>query len=60
MQFRNAQETHWGKIVEFYADEGFSAKDMHRPALQRLLADLRLGKVNLILVTDLSRHRETF
>ncbi|HCM39877.1 MAG TPA: hypothetical protein DIS93_07900 [Bdellovibrionales bacterium] len=55
VELKNLQEPHWGNIVDVYADEGFSAKDTRRPALQRLLGDLRSGKVNLILVTDLSR-----
>jgi site-specific DNA recombinase len=56
VELKNVQESgRWGKVVDFYADEGFSAKDTRRPALQKLLSDLRAGKINLILVTDLSR-----
>ncbi len=55
VDLKNVQEKHWGKVIEIYSDEGFSAKDTKRPALQRLLGDLRIGKINLILVTDLSR-----
>ena len=45
----------WGSIVDYYVDDGYSAKDTKRPAYQKMLSDLRKGKVNLILVTDLSR-----
>lgn len=55
VEAKNTLDPHWGKIIDYYVDEGFSAKDTRRPALQRLLKDLRAGKVNLILVTDLSR-----
>ncbi len=56
VELKNMQESgRWGKVIDIYADEGFSAKDTRRPALQKLLGDLRTGKVNLILVTDLSR-----
>ena len=55
VDLKNLQEKHWGKIIEIYSDEGLSAKDTKRPALQKLLTDLRTGKINLILVTDLSR-----
>jgi site-specific DNA recombinase len=55
VDMKNIQEKYWGKIIEVYSDEGLSAKDTKRPALQRLLSDLRTGKINLILVTDLSR-----
>lgn len=55
VDLKNVQEANWGQILEVYADEGFSAKDTRRPAFQRLLRDLKAGKINLILVTDLSR-----
>ncbi len=38
-----------------YRDEGFSAKDCHRPELQRLLNDVENGNVDLILVYRLDR-----
>lgn len=34
---------------------GYSAKDTKRPAYQKMIRDIRTGKVNLIVVTDLSR-----
>lgn len=49
------QNNTWGSIVEFYCDEGKSAKDMNRPEFKRLLQDVQMGKVNLILATELSR-----
>ncbi len=55
IDLKNVQEKNWGQIVDFYVDEGFSAKDTRRPAFQRMIADLRRGKIDLILVNDLSR-----
>ncbi len=55
VDLKNAQEENWGKVVEIYSDEGISAKDMNRPAFQRMMQDIRKGKINLILVTELSR-----
>ena len=55
VDIKNMQETGWGKVIETYTDEGLSAKDTRRPAFQRMLKDIRAGKINLILVTDLSR-----
>ena len=55
VDLKNVQEKSWGQIVDFYVDEGFSAKDTRRPAFQRMLGDLRRGKIDLILVNDLSR-----
>ncbi|MRX54633.1 recombinase family protein [Bacillus idriensis] len=42
-------------LVEDYADEGVSAKNIERPALQRLIADMRLGKFEVVLVYRLDR-----
>ncbi len=45
----------WGTLVDVYCDEGKSAKDMNRPEFKRLLQDIQMGKVDLILATELSR-----
>ena len=55
VDIKNLQSPDWAKVVEHYVDEGFSAKDTNRPGLQRMLKDLRSGKINMVLVTDLSR-----
>jgi len=55
LDIRNNQDAGWGKIVETYIDDGYSAKDTRRPQYQKMMRDIRTGKVNLILVTDLSR-----
>ncbi len=52
---KNSQVKNWGEIVDYYIDDGFSAKDTRRPAYQRMMSDIKKGKVDLILVTDLSR-----
>lgn len=52
---QNRRETGWGQVVDLYCDEGKSAKDMNRPEFQRLIQDVRTGKVNLIVSTELSR-----
>ncbi len=52
---QNRREPNWGSVAGVYIDEGRSAKDMNRPEFQRLLNDVRSGKVNLILATELSR-----
>ncbi|PGM94515.1 recombinase family protein [Bacillus cereus] len=38
-----------------YVDEGYSAKDMNRPALQRMLSDMRDKQFDIILVYKLDR-----
>ncbi|MBX3039379.1 MAG: recombinase family protein [Bdellovibrionaceae bacterium] len=51
---QNRRDSSWGVIVDFYCDDK-SAKDMNRPEFQRLLTDIKLGRINLILSTELSR-----
>ena len=55
VDIKNVQDASWGKVVDIYTDDGISAKDTNRPAFQRMMKDLRKGRINLILVTDLSR-----
>lgn len=52
--YRNRQSS-FGEIAGIYIDAGISAKDMNRPRLQEMLRDIRLGNINLVLVTELSR-----
>jgi site-specific DNA recombinase len=48
-------ESQGWELTEDYADEGVSAKDIDRPALQRLLADMAAGKFEVLLVYRLDR-----
>ena len=45
----------WGSVVEFYIDEGYSAKDLNRPAMKRLIFDCKSGKINRVVATCLTR-----
>lgn len=49
------QEPHWGKVIDTYIDDGYSAGSTNRPAYQRMIRDIKHGKIDLILVADLSR-----
>lgn len=40
------------KVANFYVDEGISAKDMNRPALKQLMADVQKGEVVLVYKLD--------
>ena len=55
VEAKNEVERKWGSIVESYIDDGFSAKDTRRPAYQRMMRDIHSGRINLILVNDVSR-----
>ena len=60
----------WTALPARYADGGFSGSNLDRPALQRLLADIRAGKVDCVLthrvdrlsrsLLDFARLMETF
>lgn len=43
------------RIVDEYIDDGFSGTNFERPAFQRMISDVKSGKVNCIVTKDLSR-----
>ena len=45
----------WRALPDRYDDGGFSGGNMERPALQRLLADVDAGKVDVIVVYKIDR-----
>ena len=45
----------WGCLPKAYADGGFSGATMDRPALQRLLADITAGRVDIVVVYKIDR-----
>ena len=47
-------------IVDTYVDDGYSGTDFNRPAVTRLLDDAKMGKINLIIVKDLSRFGRNY
>lgn len=42
-------------IVDYYCDDGWTGTNFNRPDFQRMLSDIDSGKVNLVVVKDLSR-----
>ena len=42
-------------LIEFYQDDGYTGTNFDRPAFRKMEADLESGKVNCVLVKDLSR-----
>ena len=44
-----------GKVFEIYTDRAKSGKDTKRPALQKMLRDISDKKINLVMVSEISR-----
>jgi len=40
------------KVADYYVDDGISAKDMNRPALKKMLAEIQRGEVALVYKLD--------
>lgn len=51
---KHVQEQGW-ELAEVYCDDGFTGTNQKRPALQRMLQDVKQGHINTILIKDLSR-----
>ena len=48
------------EIVDEYIDDGWSGTNFNRPGVQRLLEDAKNGRINVIIVKDLSRFGRNY
>ncbi|MDE7138950.1 MAG: recombinase family protein, partial [Ruminococcus sp.] len=51
---------HGWNVFDIYVDDGYSGTTFERPGVQRLFDDAKMGKINLILVKDLSRFGRNY
>ena len=51
---------HGFEIVDEYIDDGYSGTSFERPEVQRLLEDAKIGRINIIIVKDLSRFGRNY
>ena len=43
------------QVIDQYSDDGFTGTNFQRPDFQRMIADIEAGKINCVIVKDLSR-----
>lgn len=48
------------EVYDIYSDHGFSGTNFDRPDFNRMMADVRAGKVQCIVIKDLSRFGRNF
>lgn len=56
-EFHIKAHTHegWEVLPKFYHDGGYSAKDLERPAVKELIADIKAGKIEIVVVYKIDR-----
>lgn len=52
---KSQKSEHWFLIPTAYDDGGYSGGTLERPALQQLLADVKAGKIDIIVVYKIDR-----
>lgn len=59
-KFMEIQDHEEYKLVDTYVDDGYTGTDFDRPEFIRLMDDVRTGKIQAIIVKDLSRFGRNF
>lgn len=45
----------WGAVCDEYIDDGYSGKNLNRPGVRRLIADIKKERIDCVLMTEISR-----
>jgi len=53
------KEQGWNE-VEVYCDDGYTGTNFDRPAVKRMIEDAKAGRINIIVVKDLSRFGRNY
>lgn len=43
------------KIFNYYIDDGYTGSNIHRPALQQMLQDIKIGRISTVVIYKLDR-----
>ena len=54
-RLKNYAQSQDFSIVDIYSDEGISGKSLIRPAMERLINDIKANKINIVLIYKLDR-----
>ena len=55
MMLQNFAEQNHLRVVDEYADDGYSGTNFDRPGFQRMIGDIEAGRINCVVTKDLSR-----
>ena len=51
---------HGWNLVDTYIDDGYTGLNFERPSFQRMIDDVKNGRINLVIVKDLSRFGRNY
>ena len=52
MMLQNFAEQNHLRVVDEYADDGYSGTNLDRPGFQRMIGDIEAGRINCVVTKD--------